>query len=59
MDNSIEEIVKKVYDREYPTEEEIQKLFTARPRSTDAGFIMPSADQLNRLALNNRAEVHA
>ena len=55
----IESIVSRVYDGKYLTSEEIYLLLTVKPHSTDAGFIISSADNLNRLASNNKAEVHA
>jgi biotin synthase len=59
VNTKIESIVRKVYDGDYPTKEEIRTLLNAEPHSVDAGFIISSADKLNRLASNNRAEVHA
>ena len=57
--NKIESIVSKTYDGEYPTAEEIRSLLSVEPHSIDAGYIISSADNLNRLASHNKAEVHA
>ena len=59
VNTKIESIVSKVYDGDYPAKEEIRILLNAEPHSIDAGFIISSADNLNRLASNNEAEVHA
>ncbi|MGA1869908.1 MAG: hypothetical protein ACMUJM_15345 [bacterium] len=55
----IEGIVNKVYDGDYPTADEIRLLLNVEPHSADAGLIISSADTINRLASNNKAEVHA
>ncbi len=55
----VENIVRKVYDGKYPTSEEIHLLLNLEAHSLDAGFIISSADHLNRLASDNKAEVHA
>lgn len=59
VNTKIESIVSKVYDGEYPTAEEIHLLLNVESHSIDAEFIISSADNLNRLASNNKAEVHA
>ena len=59
INTRIECIVSKVYDGDYPSAEEIRLLLNVEPHSIDAGFIISSADNLNRLASNNKAEVHA
>lgn len=59
VNTKIESIVSKVYDGDYPTAEEIRLLLNVKSHSIDAGFIISSADNLNRLASNDKAEVHA
>jgi biotin synthase len=51
--------VNKVYDGEYPNPAEIGLLLNVEPHSLDPGFIISSADNLNHLASDNQAEVHA
>lgn len=59
VNTKIENIVSKVYDGEYPSAEEIHLLLNVESHSIDAGFIISSADNLNRSASNNKADVHA
>ncbi len=59
VDTKIVKIVGSVYDGKYPSAEEIRLLLNTEPHSIDAGYIIASADNLNRAASKNRAEVHA
>lgn len=59
VNTKIEKTVGKVYEGKYPSAEEIRLLLDTEPHSIEAGFIISSADNLNRLASNNKAEVHA
>ena len=56
---NIEDIVKKAFDGEFITPEEIKILLDIQPHSLDAGFVMGAADEINRTASQGQAEVHA
>ena len=56
---TVSDIIKKVYDGEFITTEEIKKLLTSEHHSVEAGFIMAAANNLSRIASKNQAEVHA
>ena len=55
----VNDIVKKAFDGELLTSEEIKTLVQSEHHSIDAGFIMAAANSLGRSASGNRAEVHA
>ena len=59
IDSRVSDIVSKVNDGSYLTRDEIVFLLKIRPHSIDAGFVMASADSINRAVSRNRAEVHA
>ncbi len=59
LNAKIEKIVGNVYDGKSPSAEDIRLLLNTEPHSIEAGFIITSADTLNRSASKNRAEVHA
>ena len=59
INTKIVDIVSKVYDGHYLTRKEISHLLTVHPHSTEAGFIMASADSINRTASQGKSEVHA
>lgn len=53
------EIVNKVKQGDIPDETEIRVLLQVAPHSADAGYVLGAADEINRAASNNKAEVHA
>ena len=53
------EIVNKVKQGGIPNETEVRVLLQATPHSADAGYVLGAADEINRAASNNKAEVHA
>ncbi|MFC1849587.1 hypothetical protein ACFL27_05200 [candidate division CSSED10-310 bacterium] len=55
----VKDVVSKVYDGEIPTATDIRHLLKIEPHSLEAGFILSAADNLNRIASQNQAEVHA
>jgi len=59
MDIEIIDIINKVFDGYFLTRAEISRLLTVTPHSGEAGYIMASADAINRDASNGKAEVHA
>lgn len=59
IDTKIITYVKKVFDGSVLNREEINYLLTVTPHSVESGYIMASADAINRLASNGKAEVHA
>lgn len=56
---SVSDIIKKVFNGEFITSEEIKTLLMSEHHSLEAGFIMAAANNLNRKASGNQAEVHA
>jgi biotin synthase len=59
MDPQVADIVSKVNDGNFLTREEIVFLLKIKSHSPDAGFVMASADAINRASSGNKAEVHA
>jgi biotin synthase len=59
IDSKVYDIVSKVTDGHSPTRDEIVFLLKVDPHSPAAGFVMASADAINRAASQNKAEVHA
>jgi biotin synthase len=59
IDSRVSDIVSKVNDGYFLTRGEILFLLKISPHSPDAGFVMASADAINRAASGNKAEVHA
>lgn len=59
LDSKVMDIVDRVFDSHLPTREEIITLLNIAPHSTEAGFVMASADVINRTASNGKAEIHA
>ncbi|MEW6571858.1 MAG: radical SAM protein [Nitrospirota bacterium] len=59
IDSKIIDIVTRVSEGYFLTRDEIIRLLKVGPHSMDAGYIMASADILNREASNGKAEVHA
>lgn len=59
LDSKVMDIVTRVFDSHLPTHEEIITLLNIAPHSTEAGFVMASADAINRMASNGKAEIHA
>ena len=59
ISRNIEGIVKKVFDGEFITPEEIRILLDIQPHSVNAGYVMGAADEINRTASQGQAEVHA
>lgn len=55
----VREVIKKVYDGEYPDEADLHLLLEIEPHSVDAGFVIGAADEINRSASQGKAEVHA
>jgi len=51
--------VAKVFDGHFLTREEIIHLLKITPHSTEAGFVVASANEINRMASKGKAEVHA
>ena len=59
IDAKVIDSVKKVSDGFVLNREEISYLLSVSPHSVESGYIMASADTINRLASNGKAEVHA
>ncbi len=59
LDSKVMDIVARVFDSHLPTREEIITLLNIAPHSTEAGFVMASADAINRTSSNGKAEIHA
>jgi len=59
VDSKVVDIVARVFDGEFPDREDIISLLEIPPHSADAGFVMGSADAINRTASKGKAEVHA
>lgn len=59
LDPAVVDTVAKVFDGHLLTRDEILLLLVINPHSTDAGFVMASADAINRAVSENKAEVHA
>ena len=53
------DVVKKVFDGDLPSANDISTLLHVEPHSVDAGFIMGCADEINRESSKGKAEVHA
>jgi len=59
VNSKINDIVTKASNGHFLTRDEIVSLLNISPHSTDAGFVMASADAINRAASSGKAEVHA
>lgn len=59
IDSQVSDIISKVTDGYFLTGDEIVFLLKINPHSPDAGFVMASADAINRATSGNKAEVHA
>ena len=59
IDSQVSDIISKVSDGHFLTRDEIVFLLKINPHSPAAGFVMASADAINRTASANKAEVHA
>lgn len=59
IDPKVTDIIAKVFDAHLPMQDEIVSLLKIAPHSTDAGFVMASADAINRAASKGKGEVHA
>jgi biotin synthase len=55
----VRDVVKKVQDDELPDEKDIRTLLEIESHSTDAGYVMGTADKINRTAFGGKAEIHA
>jgi biotin synthase len=55
----VREVIKKVYNGEYPDEADLHMLLEIEPHSVDAGLVIGTADEINRSASQGKAEVHA
>jgi biotin synthase len=59
ISSSVREIVDKAYEDSLLAKQEIVFLLNIPPHSMDAGFVMAAANEINRIASNGMAEVHA
>jgi len=59
VDPKVRDIVARISDGHFLTRHEILSLLGITPHSPDAGFVMASADAINRVASKGKAEVHA
>ena len=59
VDSKVRDIVARVFDGHHLTRDEIFSLLKITPHSPDAGFVVVSADRINRAASKGKAEVHA
>ena len=59
LDPRVADAVAKVVDGDLLTRDEILFLLGINPHSPDAGLVMAAADAINRVACENKAEVHA
>ncbi len=55
----VKDVVKKVFDGDLPSTNDISTLLNVEPHSVDAGFVMGCADEINRKSSKGKAEVHA
>jgi biotin synthase len=55
----VKDVIKKVFDGDLLSANDISFLFKVEPHSVDAGFVMGSADEINRKTSKGKAEVHA
>ena len=59
VNQKIIDVAKKVFDGDLPTANDILTLLKVESHSVDAGFVMGCADEINRKASKEKAEVHA
>jgi len=59
VNQEVKDVVKKVFDGDLPSANDISTLLHVKPHSVDAGFIMGCADEINRKSSKGKAEVHA
>ncbi|MBW2108566.1 MAG: radical SAM protein [Deltaproteobacteria bacterium] len=59
VDSKVVDLINRVCDGHFLTEDEIICLLGAKAHSPEAGFIMGASDALNRKASDNLAEIHA
>ena len=57
--SKVRDVVNKVQADEFPNERDVRILLEIEPHSTDAGFVMGAADEINRTAFGGKAEIHA
>jgi biotin synthase len=57
--SKVRDVVRKVQADELPDERDVRTLLEIEPHSTDAGFVMGAADEINRTAFGGKAEIHA
>ena len=59
VNQEVKDVVKKVFDGDLLSANDICTLLKVEPHSVDAGFVMGSADEINRKSARGKAEVHA
>lgn len=59
LESEVSDVVSKVFDGKYLTADEIRLLLHVKPHSVEAGYVIASANTLNRTASGGKAEVHA
>lgn len=57
--SKVRDVVNKVQADEFPNERDVRILLEIEAHSTDAGFVMGAADEINRTAFGGKAEIHA
>jgi biotin synthase len=59
VNHEVKDVAKKVFDGDLLSANDISTLLKVEPHSVDAGFVMGSADEINRKSSKGKAEVHA
>ncbi|MGD8774573.1 MAG: radical SAM protein [Syntrophobacterales bacterium] len=59
IDSKVSDIISKVNDGSFLTRDEIVFLLKVNPHSAEVGYVLASADAINRAVSGNKAEVHA